>query len=432
MKRIINYIIPFVILVTAFSCSGNVHYTPSMRKAEQIMDTLPDSYKNHGTPYQKLLSYYLLGRVYSDMDHTANAIKYFNKALDVKHVDSTDIYLARTNNIWLKFHILPENSATVYGSAAEIYQSLGTLDLSEYYYKKCYEGTNIYSKIHAAALLKDLYASQKSYRNAFIYSDSCQIYTDSLQKETSIENSNLIKSLRTELSIEKENSELHIIIIEILVFAIIFIAIVIFTMRKMYVSNQKMTQKVSKIEKALKLHIRSSEDEIIKRIRELNIQIGTAYKINDELKAKMLSMQKNKEEELLEKSRNQKRFQKKLSEIFMLTEEYKIFNMKGNQDVKSKNICNENWTITYKCLDQNCDLFVNKIYAFYPKITQKELQTCCLIKLGFNNVQISNILNQSQQATTNLRTRLYKKITGKTASADELNKLIFIFPQGIV
>lgn len=130
------------------SCTGDVHYTPSMRKAELIMDTMPDSarvllskdssiirkenkptriyydmlltlakdkcyiphtsdsvmlavvdyYESHGTPHQKLESNYLLGRVYTDLNMTADALKYFQRALWVEGTDSSDIYLARTNN----------------------------------------------------------------------------------------------------------------------------------------------------------------------------------------------------------------------------------------------------------------------------------------------------------------------------------------------
>ena len=130
------------------SCTGDVHYTPSMRRAELIMDTVPDSarillfkdssiirkenkstrmyydmlltlakdkcyiphtsdsvmlavvdyYESHGTPHQKLEANYLLGRVYTDLNMTADALKYFQKALWIEGTDSSDIYLARTNN----------------------------------------------------------------------------------------------------------------------------------------------------------------------------------------------------------------------------------------------------------------------------------------------------------------------------------------------
>ncbi len=140
-------IILFIFLLF-ISCTGDVHYTPSMRKAELIMDTMPDSarvllskdssiirkenkptriyydmlltlakdkcyiphtsdsvmlavvdyYESHGTPHQKLEANYLLGRVYTDLNMTADALKYFQRALSVEDTDSSDIYLARTNN----------------------------------------------------------------------------------------------------------------------------------------------------------------------------------------------------------------------------------------------------------------------------------------------------------------------------------------------
>lgn len=66
--------------------------------SDSTMLTVVDYYENHGTPHQKLESYYLLGRVYTDLNMTADAIKYYQKALSVEGTDSSDIYLARTNN----------------------------------------------------------------------------------------------------------------------------------------------------------------------------------------------------------------------------------------------------------------------------------------------------------------------------------------------
>ena len=147
-KYLLSNIIILFIFLFFISCTGDVHYTSSMRKAELIMDTMPDSarvllskdssiirkenkptriyydmlltlakdkcyiphtsdsimlkvadyYRYHGIPRQKFLSYYLLGRVYTDMNLTADALNYYNKALDVNGVDSSFIYVARANN----------------------------------------------------------------------------------------------------------------------------------------------------------------------------------------------------------------------------------------------------------------------------------------------------------------------------------------------
>ena len=147
-KYLLSNIIILLISLLFLSCTGDVHYTPSMRKAELIMDTVPDSarillskdssimknenkptrmyydmlltlakdkcyiphtsdsvmlavvdyYESHGTPHQKLEANYLLGRVYNDLNMTADALKYFQRALWVEGTDSSDIYLARTNN----------------------------------------------------------------------------------------------------------------------------------------------------------------------------------------------------------------------------------------------------------------------------------------------------------------------------------------------
>ncbi len=48
-----------------------------------------------GTPLQRMKSYYLLGRIYSDMQFTGEAISSFRKALDVECKDDTATYIVR-------------------------------------------------------------------------------------------------------------------------------------------------------------------------------------------------------------------------------------------------------------------------------------------------------------------------------------------------
>ena len=117
------------VLLSLFSCQRSPHYPATMLRAEQLMDTAPDSaqtlllglknciseqskavqmyywllavkasdkcyvphtsdslmkavvhyYENHGTPAQRMEAYYYLGSVYRDMQDAPRALIFFNR-----------------------------------------------------------------------------------------------------------------------------------------------------------------------------------------------------------------------------------------------------------------------------------------------------------------------------------------------------------------
>lgn len=52
-------------------------------------------YDHNGTPLQRMKSYYLLGRIYSDMQFTGEALNSFRKALEIECKDDTTTYTVR-------------------------------------------------------------------------------------------------------------------------------------------------------------------------------------------------------------------------------------------------------------------------------------------------------------------------------------------------
>ncbi|TWV11320.1 hypothetical protein FQ707_10965 [Bacteroidaceae bacterium HV4-6-C5C] len=52
-------------------------------------------YDHNGTPLQRMKSYYLLGRIYSDMQFTGEALNSFRKALEIECKDDTPTYTVR-------------------------------------------------------------------------------------------------------------------------------------------------------------------------------------------------------------------------------------------------------------------------------------------------------------------------------------------------
>lgn len=57
--------------------------------------------------------------------------------------------------------------------------------------------------------------------------------------------------------------------------------------------------------------------------------------------------------------------------------------------------------------------FISKLYSLNPKLTELELRTCCLIKIGISTNRISALIAHSPSAVNSILTRLYHKMTGE-------------------
>jgi tetratricopeptide (TPR) repeat protein len=500
-----------------------------IHKSDSTMLSVADYYESHGTPRQKFMSYYLLGRIYTDMNLTADAFEYYEKALTVDGVDSSFIYVARTNNqighlymyqnmyskalpyfkatqkyaivakdtsviifalrdigrcyhelgkkeeslfyfnktvdLVQKYgsydfaqHIYPEiiiaykeakdynqakrylkiclshlskdEEATIYSVGGEVYESANEMDTAIVFYKKTLEsmGQNLYSKKNAAYSLSHIYKRKRMFSEASAYGDSCTLYADSIRYIAISENENLIKSLQRKIVVEKQNCELknrEYLLMNILIATIFIVGLAVYIMCK-YIRNRN--ERYKKVKKALNLSEQSSQEEIIKRIEELDVKINMAQDNNDSDMEKKLLFDKNSESFRLAEIDIMKKKQKMIIELFKSSDVYFLLREKGYNPHESVNITQENWLFIYKFLNEKCNKFVEKLINLYNGISDKELQICCLIKLEFTNSQISNILNQTQSATSLTRRRLYEKIFHKNEAAEKLNQFIDLFP----
>lgn len=78
--------------------------------SDSAMLHVVDYYDSHGSSLQKMKAYYILGRVYSDMQLTGEAINAYRKALDIDCKDDTLTYTvrARANN-WIGQTLMYQN-----------------------------------------------------------------------------------------------------------------------------------------------------------------------------------------------------------------------------------------------------------------------------------------------------------------------------------
>ena len=77
-----------------------------------------------------------------------------------------------------------------------------------------------------------------------------------------------------------------------------------------------------------------------------------------------------------------------------------------------------------KAIDAAYPGFSDKLYVYCPKLSNIELQICCLVKISISTSDIATFINRTRPAVTQTRTRLYKKMLGKEGKACDLDKFI--------
>jgi hypothetical protein len=266
------------------------------------------------------------------------------------------------------------------------------------------------------------------YSDACRYADSCQLYTDSIRHSILSQNKNLVLSQKNKITLENENNKLRTNKYILMAFIIIILTVIGFVIIRTRKTIKQKNERFKKVTLALNLDDHSSQEEIMRRIHEIDKKLNLARKMNDDTEEKNLLFDKNSEALKLTQVKKLKDRQDLMIELFTDSETYKILREKGFSYKSNIHITKNEWDFIYDFLNRNCDYFVKELISFHSSISEKELHVCCLIKLSFTNAQISNILNQSQQATSSVRKRLYEKMFNKKESPDKLDHFIKTFP----
>lgn len=83
------------------------------------------------------------------------------------------------------------------------------------------------------------------------------------------------------------------------------------------------------------------------------------------------------------------------------------------QVTQSRELSEDHWRQLANALNQVYPTFIPRLYSLNPKLTELELRTCCLIKIGISTNRISALIAHSPSAVNSILTRLYHKMTGE-------------------
>jgi len=285
--------------------------------------------------------------------------------------------------------------------------------------------TNV--KTHAAAtmLLSQVEADDGNHEDAWLSAMECVAMLDSINRQTVAANRNHVEALAQQLEVERENASLRLRLVLTAVAMLLAIAALAAFFRS---KTRRLRQTAERYRQAQQAMHRNSEAymaEAEHNIARLNAEIDNARQHNDQLEAQLLALSRQREEQRLTEARERRTQQEQLMAAFRQTPLHTAFD--GVGQTGSGTIGEEQWKQLEDFANQHAEQFVGRLMEYYPPMRTNDLRLCLLVKMGFSNLQISNIFHRTQQATTNARKRLFTRMFNREGQSDDLNRFILSF-----
>ena len=329
------------------------------------------------------------------------------------------------------------------------YLLLNQLDSANYYLKKSLYTDNIYTKRTAYIGLYKLAEYPVYQKNMKTYCDSLLFYTDSvisLDKGKEIiaykekyDHQKLITE-QQRLKLEKADAQRMMFIITICL--IVVIAIVAYLYQKRLVRKETTIRKQSEQLQDYMLQLHEYETQLMQNNRymeelkeqlsgqemnseelhEYREQIDSLQVENSRLSEKINSLQLhiNDYSSKLDKARREADKFRNLSEenLYLKQRErvladYVVDNDRLVKELREK--CRVLEAGEWETLEQMCEStysnFVSRLLGICPTLTKQELHLCMLIKLRFNNAQMSEIFGVNTTSVSQKKFRLKKHLS---------------------
>ena len=412
-----------------------------LRKALPFCEIVGDSLR-----YANILR--SLARTYSGKNQNDSALYYYKASYDMmqklKDYRQTNNIAGEMGCFYFReghtelakrtlMEVLPteRKSSNVLLCLGRIYTEEGKMDSACYYFKEAIKYGNFRKQCSANLCLSELEQSRGNKALASFYGSRYQELKDSIDSVTrtdTVEKLHLLYSFQREeqknyqLDLENERYAKQIYLLLCVLFLSLFSGIIV-NLRLRHKKQQALDQ-----EKRLRLmrekqykqslaYIRENEQ----RLQKLEGQLVEAGKQNDTLRQQVLLSQK----EVLESSNRQSAAllsnRELLEASFRQSAIYALFHRTEKGEVK---VTEDDWDALRIALDKAYPQFTDRLYELYPKLSQKELYVCYLIKLSLNCMNMAYILFCTPSAITQIRKRLYRKISGCEGTGEDLDKII--------
>lgn len=340
-------------------------------------------------------------------------------------------------------------SSQTYLLRGQIYLCLSKADSALYYLKKSLRTDNVYTK---RSVYKTLYQlSCDSEFNIYMkeFCDSLLFYTDSVMSldkgkeiiayKEKYDHQKLITE-QQRLKLEKADAQRFLFIITICL--IVGIAVVAYLYQKRLVRKETTIRKQSEQLQDYMLQLHEYETRLMQNNRymeelkeqlsgqemnseelhEYREQIDSLQVENSRLSEKINSLQHhiNDYSSKLDKARREADKFRNLSEenLYLKQRErvltdYVVDNDRLVKELREK--CRVLETSEWETLEQMCEStysnFVSRLQGVCPTLTKQELHLCMLIKLRFNNAQMSEIFGVNTTSVSQKKFRLKKHLS---------------------
>ena len=321
---------------------------------------------------------------YDDMDDEKNAKRYLYETLS---------------------HLPASIKASVYGLAADIYHKENRMDSVYHYSSLLIEESDIYGKQKAAKYLCQYYLGNRNNAEALFYNNEYKTFSDSINEINAVETVAKMNAVYNSNKKEKEKMQLEIKMKERTLLYSICVSFFLLGMAFFIYRSEKNKKKY------------------------LQFKL-----INENLK-KILDDQKSKEaqgadnagccpdensvtsKETCETSGVDSNNDKVVSYNCVIVEAIQ------RRIEEKKNLTAEDWKFI--------DLNINKAYPGFKEklysrcnLKSSDYKICILVKLEFQNLVISILMNRSEPAVSLKRAKLYFKLTQKEGKAKDFNDFI--------
>lgn len=312
-----------------------------------------------------------------------------------------------------------------------IYKEEGKTDSARYYLKEVLKFGNFHKQCYAKRCLAELEKEQGDEALSLVYGNQYRKMKDSIDAVTqadAVERKHLLYSLQHEeqkiYQLDLKN-ESNLRKISLLLFALLFsialgiiVCLLIRNKKQRFIEQEKRLRLIQEEQyKQSLVYIRENEQ----KLQEVERQLEEAGKQNDMLRRELLLSQKK----VLEASNCQSAAllssRELLEEAFRQSEIYAFFHRAEKEELKVKEV---DWEALRTAIDVAYPQFTDRLYELCSKLSQRELYICYLIKLSLSCMSMTRILVCTPSAITQTRKRLYKKISGREGTGEDLDKIV--------
>lgn len=312
-----------------------------------------------------------------------------------------------------------------------IYRDEGLVDSARYYWGEALKYGNIHKRCGATLCLAELEKVQGNKALAMAYDARYRVLQDSI---AAITQTDAVEKLHLSYSFQHEEQKNHQLDLKnesylrkiyLLLFVLLFsIALGVIVIQRIRIRKQKAIEQEKRLRLIQEEQYKKSlayihENEL--KLQEVEKQLLEAGKQNDTLRQELLLSQRK----VLEVSCNQSvalMSNRALQEdAFRRSDIYVFFHQAEQKELK---VGKSDWNVLREAIDMVYPNFTGRLYDLCPKLSEKELYICYLVKLSLSGTGMAYILHCTPSSITQTRKRLYKKMTGKDGTGDDLDKLI--------